>query len=76
MTQTDRRGIMAKQKYLRVQDLVDETGLNEETIRSYIRRGLLPATRFGRDYLIEPADWEEFKRRHRTDRTDRDEEEK
>lgn len=53
-------------KYLRVQDIVEETGLSEETIRSYIRRKLLPATRFGRDYLIDPTDWEKFKEKHRT----------
>ena len=56
-------------KYLRVQDLVEQTGLSEETIRSYIRRGLLPAIRMGRDYLIDPKDWQEFLDRRRTDRT-------
>jgi excisionase family DNA binding protein len=56
-------------KYLRVQDLVEETGLNEETIRSYIRRKLLPAIKTGRDYLIDPKDWQEFLDRRRTDRT-------
>jgi excisionase family DNA binding protein len=56
--------------YLRVQDLVEETGLNEETIRSYIRRKLLPAIRFGRDYLIDPKDWQEFKDKRRTIKPD------
>jgi len=53
-------------RYLRVADLVAETGLNEETIRSYIRRKQLPAIKMGRDYLIDPDDWEEFKRKRRT----------
>lgn len=57
-------------KYLRVQDLVDETGLGEETIRSYIRKRQLPAIKMGRDYLIDPADWERFKDERRTDRSD------
>jgi excisionase family DNA binding protein len=57
-------------KYLRVQDLVDETGLGEETIRSYIRKKQLPAIKMGRDYLIDPADWERFKEERRTDRMD------
>ncbi|HEY1349705.1 MAG TPA: helix-turn-helix domain-containing protein [Ktedonobacteraceae bacterium] len=57
-------------KYLRVQDLVDETGLGEETIRSYIRKKQLSAIRMGRDYLIDPADWERFKAERRTDRPD------
>ena len=61
-------------KYLRVQDLVEETGLNEETIRSYIRRKLLPAIRMGRDYLIDPKDWEAFKESRRTDRPSGEEE--
>ena len=61
-------------KYLRVQDLVEQTGLSEETIRSYIRRGLFPAIKMGRDYLIDPKDWQEFLNRRRTDRTIDDEE--
>jgi len=62
-------------KYLRVQDLVDQTGLSEETIRSYIRRGLFPAIRMGRDYLIDPDDWQEFLDKRRTDRQDKEVEE-
>jgi excisionase family DNA binding protein len=69
MAKNGLRGAMNK-KYLRVQDLVDETGLGEETIRSYIRKKQLPAIRMGRDYLIDPADWERFKQERRTDRTD------
>lgn len=57
-------------KYLRVQYLVEETGLGEETIRSYIRKKQLPAIRMGRDYLIDPVDWERFKEERRTDRPD------
>ena len=67
MAQNSLREAMNK-KYLRVQDLVDETGLGEETLRSYIRKKQLPAIRMGRDYLIDPADWERFKEERRTDR--------
>jgi excisionase family DNA binding protein len=63
-------GEAMNKKYLRVQDLVDETGLGEETIRSYIRKRLLPAIKMGRDYLIDPADWERFKEERRTDKPD------
>ncbi len=56
------------QKYLHVKDLVEETGMSEETIRSYIRRKLLPAIKLGRDYLIDPKEWEEFKNKRRTDK--------
>lgn len=62
-------------KYLRVQDLVDETGLDPETIRSYIRKKQLPAIKMGRDYLIDPADWERFKEQRRTDRPDEEKDE-
>jgi excisionase family DNA binding protein len=65
MGQNLAEGVMP-QKYLHVKDLVEETGMSEETIRSYIRRKLLPAIRMGRDYLIDPKDWEEFKRKRRT----------
>ena len=34
-----------------------------------IRRKLLPAIKTGRDYLIDPKDWQEFLDRRRTDRT-------
>lgn len=61
---------MSSKKYLRVQDLVDETGFDAETIRGYIRSRKLPAIRMGRDYLIDPADWERFKEVRRTDRVD------
>jgi len=57
-------------KYLRVHDLVKETGLSDETIRSYIRRRLLKAIKMGRDYLIDPQDWEEFKRKRTVEQQD------
>jgi len=56
--------------YLRVQDIVEKMGVSEETVRSWIRRKLLPATRIGRDYFIEPEYFTEFLRKHRTDRQD------
>jgi Helix-turn-helix domain len=65
-------GAVMSTKYLHVKDLVEETGMSEETIRSYIRRKLLPAIRMGRDYLIDPKDWTEFKNKRRT--IDKDEE--
>jgi excisionase family DNA binding protein len=63
-----RRG--AVPDYLRVQDIVERMGVSEETVRIWIRKKLLPAMRIGRDYFIDPGDFEEFLKRHRTDRKD------
>jgi excisionase family DNA binding protein len=58
--------------YLRVQDIVEMLGVNEETVRTWIRQKKLPAIRIGRDYFIDPKDWQEFLDRRRTDRKDED----
>jgi excisionase family DNA binding protein len=71
MAQNDRRGTMSDQ-LLRVQDIVDRMKVNEETVRTWIRQKKLPAIRVGRDYFIEPQDFQEFLRKHRTDRRDED----
>jgi excisionase family DNA binding protein len=54
--------------YLRVPDIVERMGVSEETVRIWIRRKLLPAIRIGRDYFIDPEEFEEFLKKHRTDR--------
>jgi excisionase family DNA binding protein len=56
--------------YLRVQDIVERMGVSEETVRIWIRTKRLPAIRIGRDYFIDPVDFEEFLKKHRTDRQD------
>jgi excisionase family DNA binding protein len=71
MAQNDWRGTMSDQ-LLRVQDIVDRMKVNEETVRTWIRQKKLPAIRIGRDYFIEPQDFQEFLRKHRTDRRDED----
>lgn len=38
------------------QEAAERSGLHVETIRDYIRRGLLKARRFGRTYVIEERD--------------------
>src|SRR5438034_2698385 len=63
-----RRGALPD--YLRVQDIVDRMKVSEETVRIWIRQKKLPAIRIGRDYFIDPADFQEFLKRHRTDRQD------
>jgi excisionase family DNA binding protein len=63
-----RRGAMPD--YLRVQDIVEQMGVSEETVRIWIRQKKLPAIRIGRDYFIDPNDFQEFLKKHRTDRQD------
>ena len=57
-------------EYLRVQDIVEQMHVSEQTIRIKKKKKLLPAIRIGRDYFIDPNDFEEFLKRHRTDRQD------
>ena len=59
--------------YLRVQDIVKSMGVSEETVRSWIRRKLLPAIRIGRDYFIDPKDFQEFLDKRRTVQREGDE---
>ena len=59
--------------YLRVQDIVEKMNVSEETVRSWIRRKLLPAIRIGRDYFIEPKDFQEFLDKRRTIQRDSEE---
>lgn len=58
--------------YLRVQDIVERMKVSEETVRIWIRTKKLPAIRIGRDYFIDPDEFQEFLKRHRTDRQDGD----
>jgi excisionase family DNA binding protein len=58
--------------YLRVQDIVERMKVSEETVRIWIRQKKLPAIRIGRDYFIDPVDFQEFLKRHRTDRQNND----
>jgi excisionase family DNA binding protein len=53
--------------YLRVRDIVEQLGVSEETVRIWIRTKKLPAIRIGRDYLIDPDDFKQFLKKHRTD---------
>jgi len=42
--------------------------VSEETVRIWIRQKKLPTIRMGRDYFIDPEDFREFLKKHRTDR--------
>ena len=57
--------------YLRVRDIVESLGVSEETVRSWIRQKKLPAILIGRDYFIDPKDWQEFLDKRRTDRPEK-----
>ena len=57
-------------RYLRVQDIVEQLGVNEETVRTWIRQKKLPAIKIGRDYFIDPDDFQKFLNERRTDRHD------
>jgi len=58
--------------YLRVQDIVEQMHVSEETVRIWIRQKKLAAIRIGRDYFIDPVDFQDFLKRHRTDRQEED----
>jgi excisionase family DNA binding protein len=46
-------------------EAAEALGLNLRTVQSHIGKGNLSAKKHGRDYLIEPAELERFKRERR-----------
>ncbi len=47
-------------KFLRVADILGVLPVSEETVRNWIRQGKLKARKIGRDYFIDPDDFQEF----------------
>lgn len=47
-------------KFLRVADVLEVLPVSEETVRNWIRQGKLKARKIGRDYFIDPDDFQEF----------------
>jgi excisionase family DNA binding protein len=52
-------------KMLTTAEAAAELGKSLRTVQAHIERGNLEATMYGRDYLIEPAELERFKRERR-----------
>lgn len=50
---------------LTTQQAADLLGLDRRTVLKYIERGLIQATKFGRDWQIDPAEVEHFQRERR-----------
>jgi excisionase family DNA binding protein len=46
--------------YLTTKDAADRLGIKPRSVVQLIRRGLLPAVKFGRDYGLLPADVERY----------------
>jgi excisionase family DNA binding protein len=55
-----------KTEWLTVEQIADELGVHPETIRQYIRDGLLKAVQLKRSYRIRRSDYEDFLKRHET----------
>ena len=51
---------MSDKDFLSVEEVAKRLGLKEETIRTYIRKGLLNAYRFGNVLRIRVDDFEKF----------------
>jgi len=47
-------------KFLRVADILEVLPVSEETVRNWIRQGKLKARKIGRDYFIDPDDFQAF----------------
>lgn len=47
-------------EWLTVEQIANELGVHPETIREYIRDGLLPAVQLKRTYRIKREDYEKF----------------
>lgn len=57
-----------KTEWLTVEQIANELGVHPETIREYIRDGLLVAIQLKRSYRIRRSDYEEFLKRRETRR--------
>jgi len=55
-----------KTEWLTVEQIASELGVHPETIREYIRDGLLIAVQLKRTYRIRRSDYEEFLKRRET----------
>jgi excisionase family DNA binding protein len=47
-------------KFLRVADILEVLPVSDETVRNWIRQGKLKARKIGRDYFIDPDDFQAF----------------
>ncbi len=55
-----------KTEWLTAEQIADELGVHPETIRQYIRDGLLKAVQLKRSYRIRRTDYEDFLKRRET----------
>jgi len=52
----EREGKVENRRYLTTQEVADILRVRVETVRNYIKRGVLPAVKLGRDYRIAAED--------------------
>jgi excisionase family DNA binding protein len=57
-----------QKRWLYIKDIVEDLGVHEETVRTWIKQKKLIAYRFGREYRIKPEDYQRFLEDHRTDK--------
>lgn len=55
-----------KTEWLTVEQIANELGVHPETIREYIRDGLLNAVQLKRSYRIRRSDYEQFLKQRET----------
>ncbi len=55
------------EEVLTVEEIATRLKVNPRTVRNWIASGELPAIDIGRGYRVSRADFEDFKRRRRTD---------
>ncbi len=55
-----------KPEWLTVEQIANELGVHPDTIREYIRDGLLKAVQLKRTYRIRKSDYEDFLKRRET----------
>ena len=58
--------MVEKTEWLTVEQIANELGVHPDTIREYIRDGLLNAVQLKRTYRIRRSDYEDFLKRRET----------
>jgi excisionase family DNA binding protein len=63
MINTNQQAITDQIHWLTVKDIAGKSYSGESSVRRWIKKGLLKAYKLGRDWKVDPADYQEFMRK-------------
>ncbi len=57
---------MEEEEFLTTEEIAKRLKVKEFTVRDWIRKGELPAYKFGKSYRVKKKDYEEWEKKRRT----------